>query len=176
MILLLSILHLLFGSLIMQLPSLIGIPMNSATVTFRALSFVLTSLLLLAGSANADTPKPVTANVRQSLDTKLQSGIRITTLKLDDKRANINGVSPSNTLVSQFLRTLTNSPSYTKVELVSIEQKNNSIHFHIVADVQCTNTGSENLCDKSAIKPATVFKCSQNGKTVFQDRPCAKGN
>lgn len=102
--------------------------------------------------------------------------MRITTLKLDDKRANINGVSPNNALVSQFLRTLTNSPGYTKVELVSIEQKNNAIQFHIIADVQCASTGGENLCDKSAIKSSVVFKCTQGGKTVFQDRPCVKGN
>lgn len=74
-------------------------------------------------------------------------------------------------------RNRSNSPSYTKVELVSIEQQNNAIQFHIVADVQCPITvdnNSENLCDKSAIKPTSVFKCKQDGKTVFQDRPCVK--
>lgn len=149
--------------------------MNSATGTLRALPFVFCCLLFSGAAASADTPKPVTANVKQSLEAKLVSGMRITTLKLDDKRANINGVSPSNALVSQFLRTLTNSADYTKVELVSIEQKNNAIQFHIIADVQCANTGGENLCDRSAIKPAKVFKCTQDGKTVFQDRPCVKG-
>lgn len=153
--------------------------MNSTTGKFRVLTFALTCILFLGAAANVDTAKPVTANVRQSLDAKLLSGMRITTLKLEDKRANINGVSPSNALVSQYLRKLTMSPNYAKVELVSIEQKNNMIEFYIIADVQCPgangNANGENLCDKSAVKPASVFKCTQNGKTVFQDRPCAKG-
>ncbi|MGH8106118.1 MAG: PilN domain-containing protein [Arenimonas sp.] len=149
--------------------------MNSATGTLRVLPFALTCILFLGGAASVDTAKPVTENVKQSLEAKLASGVRITTLKLDDKRANINGVSPSNALVSQFLRTLTNSPNYTKVELVSIEQKNNAINFYIIADVQCPNAGGEKLCDKSAIKASSVFKCTQDGKTVFQDRPCVKG-
>lgn len=163
----------------MQPTSRIGIHMNSTTGTLRALPFVLSSLLFLTGAASVDSPKPITANVKQSLEAKLSSGMYITTLKLDNKRANINGVSPSNALVSQFLRNLTNSPSYTKVELVSLEQKNNAMHFYIVADVQCptagNNAGNENLCDKSAIKPGTVFKCTVGGKTVFQDRPCVTG-
>lgn len=152
--------------------------MNLAIGTLRTLSFVLSCLLCTTGAASADAPKPVAANVKQSLEAKLLSGMRITTLKLDDKRANINGVSPSNALVSQFLRNLDNSLSYTKVELVSIEQRDNAIQFHIVADVQCpstgSNTNSENLCNKLAIKPTSVFKCTQNGKAVFQDRPCVK--
>lgn len=128
------------------------------------------------GAANGDTAKPVAANVKSSLEAKLQSGMRITTMKLDNKRININGTSPTNALVSQFLRQLVNSPSYTKVELVSVAQQNNTMLFHIIADVQCPNTGSntggENLCDKSLVKPSSIFKCTQGGKTVFQDRPC----
>lgn len=153
-------------------------PMNPAHSKLRTLAIVFCGILFLTGAANVDTPKPVTANVKQSLEAKLLSGMRITTLSLDDKRANINGVSPSNALISQFLRALTNSPNYTKVELVSLEQKNNVMHFYIIADVQCPTTGGnssgENLCDKSAVKPASVFKCNVGGKTVFQDRPCAK--
>ncbi len=153
-------------------------PMNRIHSAFRTLAFAFFGILFMTGAANIDAPKPVTENVKQSLEAKLLSGMRITTLKLDDKRANINGVSPSNALISQFLRALTYSPNYTKVELVSLEQKNNVMHFYIIADVQCPTTGGntsgENLCDKSAVKPASVFKCSVGGKTVFQDRPCAK--
>jgi len=151
--------------------------MNPSTGMLRTLGFALSIVFFSGYAASADSPKPIAAVVRQSLDAKLSSGMRITTLKLDDKRANINGVSPSNALVSQFLRNLTNSPSYTKVELVSIEQQNNAINFHIIADVQCPAAGSangENLCDKSAVKTSSVFKCTEGGKTVFQDRPCAK--
>ncbi len=152
--------------------------MNLAIGALRTLSFVLSCLLFTTGAASIDAPKPVAANVKQSLEAKLLSGMHITTLKLDDKLANINGVSPSNALVSQFLRNLANSPSYTKVELVSIERRNNAIEFHIVAAVQCPSSGNntyiENLCDKSAINHTSVFKCTQNGKTVFQDRPCVK--
>lgn len=153
-------------------------PMNLAHCTLRTLALAFFGILFLTGAANADATKPVTANVKQSLEAKLLSGMRITTLKLEGKRVNINGVSPSNALISQFLRTLTYSPNYTKVELVSLEQKNNAMHFYIIADVQCLtaggNTSTENLCDKSAVKPASVFKCTVGGKTVFQDRPCAK--
>lgn len=152
--------------------------MSPAHSTLRTLAFVFFGILFLTGASNVDAPKPVTTNVRQSLEAKLLSGMRITTLTLDNKRANINGVSPSNALVSQFLRTLTSSPNYTKVELVSLEQKNNTMHFYIIADVQCLtaggNTSAENLCDQSAVKPASVFKCTVGGKTVFQDRLCAK--
>ncbi len=152
--------------------------MNRIHSTLRSLAFAFFGILFMTGAANMDASKPVTASVKQSLEAKLPSGMRITTLKLDDKRANINGVSPSNALISQFLRALTYSPNYTKVELVSLEQKDNAMHFYIIADVQCSppggNASTENLCDKSAVRPASVFKCSVGGKTVFQDRPCTK--
>jgi hypothetical protein len=159
----------------MSHPTCFGVVMNSAK---DLLCILLTSgFLFLTAPANADTPKPIAASVKSSLDAKLQSGMRITTMKLDNKRININGTSPTNALVSQFLRNLVNSPSYTKVELVSIAQQNNTMQFHIVADVQCPNTGGkasgENLCDASSVKPASIFKCTQGGKTIFQDRPCA---
>ena len=152
--------------------------MNPATANLCAFAFAVALAMFSGDTASAESPKPVTTSVRQSLEAKLLSGMRITTLKLDDKRANINGVSPSNALVSQYLRALSLSPNYTKVELVSLEQKNNAMHFYIIADVQCpaagSNTNRENLCDKSAVESASIFKCTEGGKTVFQDRPCAQ--
>lgn len=152
--------------------------MNPATAKLCAFAFAVSLAIFSGDTASAEMPKPVTTSVRQSLEAKLLSGMRITTLKLDDKRVNINGVSPSNALISQFLRALTYSPNYTKVELVRIEQKDNAMHFYIIADVQCatagSNANSENLCAKSAVESASVFKCTEGGKTVFQDRPCAQ--
>lgn len=152
--------------------------MNPATARFCAFAFAISPVSFSGAIASAESPKPVTASVRQSLDAKLPSGMRITTLKLDDKRANINGVSPSNALISQFLRALTYSRNFTKVELVSVEQKDSAMHFYIIADVKCptagSNANSENLCDKPAVESASVFQCTEGGKTVFQDRPCAK--
>jgi hypothetical protein len=154
--------------------------MNPVTAKFASFALAISLALLSGASASAESAKPVTASVKQSLEAKLLSGMRITTLKIDDKRADIKGVSPSNALVSEFLRNLTNSPSYTKVELVSIEQKNDNVSFQIVSNVQCPIAGStttgEKLCDKSAVKPSSVFKCTVGGKTVFQDRPCTKTN
>lgn len=152
---------------------------GSMTLTIRTLFAALLCCVFLAASveANVPTPKPNTDSVRQALNTKLVPGMLIGNLRIDGNRANINGISPTNAKVSQFLRNLTLSPNFARVDLVSVEQKGGAMHFVIMADVQCSAAGStsdENLCAKPVSKSGTVFKCSQGGKTVFQDRPCTK--
>ena len=151
------------------------------THNIRILFAALLCSIFLVGYAHANTPapaaKPNTDSVRQALNAKLVPGMLIGNLRIDGTRANINGISPTNAKVSQFLRNLTQSPGFTRVDLVSIEQKNGAMHFVIMADIQCSaagNTSDENLCAKPSSKSGTVFKCSQGGKTVFQDRPCTK--
>lgn len=138
--------------------------------------------LFLAGHVHAnvqkaDAPRPDTDSVRQALNTKLVAGMVIGNLKISGTRANITGTSPSNANVSQFLRNITQSSGFTRVELVSIAQQGGAMHFLITADIQCPvqgSAGGENLCAKPVTNSGTVFKCSVGGKTVFQDRPCTK--
>ena len=149
------------------------------TLTIRTLIAALLCSIFLAAyvQANVPTPKPNTDSVRQTLNAKLVPGMLIGNLRIDGNRANINGISPTNAKVSQFLRNLTLSPNFARVDLVSVEQKGGSMHFVIMADVKCPATGStsdDNLCAKPVSKSGTVFKCSLGGKTVFQDRPCSK--
>jgi len=149
------------------------------TLTIRTLIAALLCGIFLAASveANLPTPRPNTDSVRQALNAKLVPGMLIGNLGIDGSRANINGISPTNAKVSQFLRNLTESPNFTRVELVSVAQKGGAMHFVISADIRCPAQGStsdENLCAKPVSKTGTVFKCSQGGKTVFQDRPCTK--
>jgi len=151
--------------------------MNPAFGNLRALLIASLCSMSFAGQANADVSKPIVASVKQSLESKLATGMRIDTVKLDDKRANINGTAPSNAAISQFLRKVTESTSYTRVELVSLNQENTLIHFNIIADVKCpaavNGNPGENLCIAPLVKTGSVFKCTQNGQTVFQDKPCA---
>jgi len=143
----------------------------------RFLLAAVLSSILLVGHVYAETAKPQIDSVRQALNTKLIPGMLISNLKLDGIRANINGTSPTNANISQFLRNLTQSPNFARVELVSLQQKGSTMHFVMTADIQCPSQGStniDNLCAKPVAKTGTVFKCSEAGKTVFQDRPCAK--
>ena len=149
------------------------------TQSIRTLFAALLCSFFLAGYVHADvpTPKPHTDSVRQALNAKLVPGMLIGNLRIDGNRVNINGISPTNAKVSQFLRNLTQSSNFTRVDLVSVEQKGGAMHFVIMADVQCSAAGSssdENLCAKPVSKSGTVFKCNMGGKTVFQDRPCTK--
>ena len=152
---------------------------GTMTLTIRTLFAALLCSIFLAAyvQANVPTPKPNTDSVRQALNAKLVPGMLIGNLRIDGNRTNINGISPTNAKVSQFLRNLTESQNFTRVELVSVAQKGGAMHFVIMADVKCPATGStgdDNLCAKPVSKSGTVFKCSQGGKTVFQDRPCTK--
>ena len=127
--------------------------------------------------ASPQTPIPNTDSVRQALNAKLLPGMLIGNLKLDGNRANIKGTSPTNASISQFLRNITQAQNFTRVDLVSVEQKGGVMHFVIMADIKCpasASTTDENLCAKPVSKSGIVFKCTQGGKTVFQDRPCTK--
>lgn len=126
---------------------------------------------------------PDAAEVRAALVPLLPEGVRIDSVRIDGARGTVLGSSPSNALVSNFLRSIDGSVNFERVELLQIRAESNRMAFELSMDITCS-TAPDSPClvpeagagnTPTAPKRASVYKCRVNGALRFQDQPCAAG-
>lgn len=150
--------------------------------SISALLLALCAALTTSHGLAAQQP-PGTTEIRNALAPLLPTGVRIATLTLEGHRTTVHGTTPSNAVLSTFMRSIDTSNNFDRVELAEIRQEGAGYAFVLSMDITC-NTDPASPClvpEANAAKAATpsqrgiVHKCKVNGALRFQDQPCAPG-
>ena len=170
-------------------------------------SFALLFALFAAvtvGAGRAAEQLPDMAAVRGALTSLLPDGVRVDSVRIDGKRSTVLGTSPSNAILSNFLRSIDGSANFERVELIQVRAEGGRIDgsanferveliqvraeggrmaFELSMDITCS-TAPNSAClvaeagagkASSVPKRASVYKCRVNGALRFQDQPCSAG-
>lgn len=136
--------------------------------------------LLAAGNLLAASVPATEAEVRGELASLQPEGVRIESVQINGKRGTVVGISPSNAVLSGFMRSIDNSVPFAAVELIQIARAEGGIRFDLSMDIRCSDTAVGTCLEPKKGVPAmkngnSVHKCRINGVLHFQDRPCAEG-
>ena len=149
-------------------------------------SFALLFALFAAvtvGAGRAAEQLPDMAAVRGALTSLLPDGVRVDSVRIDGKRSTVLGTSPSNAILSNFLRSIDGSANFERVELIQVRAEGGRMAFELSMDITCS-TAPNSAClvaeagagkASSVPKRASVYKCRVNGALRFQDQPCSAG-
>jgi hypothetical protein len=124
--------------------------------------------------ARTFTPQQV-SNALQPL---VPSGVSISEVRVERNTVVVTGTSPSNTVLSQFLRNTTETAEFERVELRSIEQQGSASRYEMSLEIDCSAQPAAkpgSLCGAPA-KAQSVYKCRIDGTMTFQATPCPPGS
>jgi hypothetical protein len=145
-------------------------------------SFVFLSLVLctvMTVSVRAAQQAVTDAEVRGELAPLQPEGVRVESVKVEGKRSSVAGVSPSNAVLSEFMRRIDSSAHFDGVELIQIQRASGGIRFDLSMDILCDAAAATCMVPKPGATAAkngnSVHKCRVDGVLRFQDRPCAAG-
>lgn len=130
------------------------------------------------GGTAAAPPKPYDpGKVYNALQPMLPPGVAILDTRVEDGRAIVAGTSPTNALVSQFMRNLDSAAEFRAPELRQIRMDGGRMHYDIAVTIDCAaggKLGGGVLCAKPA-KAGSMHRCRVNGVLTFQGTPCRPG-
>jgi hypothetical protein len=147
------------------------------------IGFLLAGLLVGGGAiaqASAPSTPPKTYapdKVYNALQPMLPSGVAILDTRVEDGRAIVAGSSPTNALVSQFMRNLDSAAEFRAPELREIRMEGGRMRYDIAVTIDCAaggKLGGGVLCAKPA-KAGSMHRCRVNGVLTFQGTPCRPG-
>ncbi len=127
----------------------------------------LTLIALLLGATVAHAADQDTA--RGLLQGLLLPGVTIAQVKVSDAQVEFDGRSSSNAVLSDYLRMLNGSPLIESPELLEIAADGSQYRYAIRVTMACL---ADSSCPAAQPKRQSVYKCTINGVTTFQAKPC----
>lgn len=126
----------------------------------------IVALLLSASVAHAADQD----TARGLLEGLLLPGVTIGQVKVSDTQVEFDGRSSSNAVLSDYLRMLNGSPLIEGPELLEIAAEGSQYRYAIRVTMVCL---ADSSCPAATQpKRQSVYKCTINGVTTFQAKPC----
>lgn len=115
--------------------------------------------------------------VYNALQPMLPPGVSILDTRVEGGRAIVAGTSPSNALVSQFMRNLDSAAEFRAPELREVRMEGGRMRYDLAVTIDCAaggKLGGGVLCAKPA-KAGSMHRCRVDGVLTFQGTPCRPG-
>lgn len=110
--------------------------------------------------------------VSAMLQTMLPTGVTLGQVTVAANSVTANGNVTSTPLLSQFMRSISGTTEFQRVELQKVEPSSTGNQFTISFQIVCANDAKTGICAPAKSKSLAIHKCIINGTVSFQATPC----